>query len=179
MRKAISTEKWDLNFMKIDHSIREIFRTRGYVEAVVDLPLGGECLWSMGGELGVFIVVGHPGRFASGSPDAVQIIGMVPVHAEKVFLDVVCTVKLFLTHITLERFLISVNVLVTGEEIAAVRRVRAEGATVAFSGGVFSPRGLNGLPGGGWHVLSLHGGWWWGRRLNTPLQALQVLGHFF
>lgn len=59
---------------------------------------------------------------------------MFSVHSEKMFLDVIRSVELFLTDVTLKRFLFSVDVLVSGEEISSVGGVRTIRTSVSFGG---------------------------------------------
>ena len=75
----------------------------------------------------------------------VKIVWVITVHAQEVFLDVVGTVKLFLAHITLERLLFAMDVLVAGEQVAPVCGIWAERAAVSLVALVLSrgrPRGL-------------------------------------
>lgn len=71
---------------------------------------------------------------AARASDTIEIVWLVAVHPQKMFLDVIRAIKLFLTKIAMERFLVAMDVFVTREEIAAVGCVRARAAHVAFAG---------------------------------------------
>lgn len=67
-----------------------------------------------------------------GSPNAIQIVRLISVHAKKVFFDVVGPIELLLAQIAVEWFFVAVNIFMAREEIPAVGRVRARGAGVAL-----------------------------------------------
>lgn len=91
----------------------------------------------------VLLVIRHPrGVLRRVPPYSVQVVRVLAVHPQEVLFDVVGPIELLLANVTLEGFLFSVDVLVPGEEIPAVRGVRAVGAAVAFA----ARRAVRGFP---------------------------------
>lgn len=66
------------------------------------------------------------------SPNSIQIVWLISVHAKKVFFDVVGPIELLLAQIAVEWFFVTVNIFMAREQIPAVGCVRARGAGVAL-----------------------------------------------
>lgn len=70
--------------------------------------------------------------FGGKSPDHADVVALVLVDSEKMFLDVIGAVKDFEADVTMEGLLFFVNVLVPGVQVSAVRGVRAFGTHVSL-----------------------------------------------
>lgn len=79
------------------------------------------------------VVVRHPtGVLWRLSADFVDVVRVVPMHPEEVFLDVVSSIELFLTNVTLEWFFVFVDIFVPCEKISAISGVWTKSTAVAF-----------------------------------------------
>lgn len=72
-------------------------------------------------------------RLGGLASDAVEVVGLVAVHAQEVLLNVVGAVELLLAQIAVEGLLVPMDVLVAREQVASVRGVGAGAARVSFA----------------------------------------------
>lgn len=69
----------------------------------------------------------------SGSTNSRKLINMFPMHSKEVFFHMVRSIEGLVTHITMEWFLLSMDVLVSSVKVASVGSIRAERTCVSFS----------------------------------------------
>ena len=66
---------------------------------------------------------------------------MLAMHSQEVFLHVIGTIERFVTDVAMKRFLLAMDVLVSGVQVATIGSIGTVGASVSFHTGCYRYRG--------------------------------------